>query len=105
MYTKHKSLGKFQGNESEMVAKAVYNASMDSSEVMGDVDEYGYHHSYVEGKRYDYIVTENSQGFVYVEHGDKERIRKQWNGLEKAYLAWYDEAYPNGLNGEDEDNE
>lgn len=105
MYTKHKSLGKFQGNESEMIAKAVYNASMDGSEEMGDVDEYGYHYSYVEGKRYDYIVTEDSQGFVYVEHGDKETIRKQWNGLEKAYLAWYDEAYPNGLNEEDEDNE
>ena len=100
MYTAKPYPGKFEGNDSRLVAEVAYRASMDSNESMGDVEAYGYYHSYVQGKRYDYIVTENSQGFVYVEYGDKVAMRKQWNALEKIYLDWYDETYPDGIGNE-----
>ena len=93
MYTKHKSLGKFQGNESEMLAKAVYNASLDGTwgESLGESEGFGWY-AYVSGKRYDFILEENSQGFVYVEWGKPQEMLEKWERLEKDYAEWMGEG-------------
>ncbi len=92
MHTKHKSLGKFQGNESEMIAKAVYNASMDGCcESLGESEGFGWY-AYVSGKRYDFILNENSQGFVYVEWGKPQEMIEKWERLEKDYAEWMGEG-------------
>ena len=62
--------GKFSCRRDEVV----YRASLDGlggNDQIGNVDEYGLHHSFVQdfyGKHY--IVTENSVGFVDVEAFD-----------------------------------
>lgn len=92
MHTKHKSPGKFQGNESEMLTRAVYNASLDGCcESLGESDGFGYY-AYVSGKRYDFILNENSQGFVYVEWGKPQEMLEKWEKLEKDYAEWIGEG-------------
>ena len=98
MHTRHKTLGKFQGNDSEMIAKAVYNATMDGCcESLGESGSFGWY-AYVNGKRYDFIITENSQGFVYVEYGKPEEMLTKWESIEKDYAEWCSD-------GEDEEEE
>ena len=88
MYTRRQTLGKFQGNDSEMLAKAVYNASMDGCcETLGDVETFGFY-AYVPGKRNDYILNENSQGFVYVEYGPPAKMQALWASIEKDYTEF-----------------
>ena len=85
MHTRKHTLGKFQGNESEMLAQAVYNASMDGCcETLGDCETFGFY-AYVPGKRNDYILNENSQGFVYVEYGPPAKIQAMWKAIGADY--------------------
>ena len=89
MHTKHKSFGKFQGNDSELLAKAVYNCSLDGSwgESLGESDSFGWY-AYIPGKRYHFILCENSQGFVYVEHGTPDEMSAMWAKIEAEYEKW-----------------
>lgn len=92
--------GKFSCKRDEVV----YRASLDGlggNDQIGNVDEYGLHHSFVQdfyGKHY--IVTENSVGFVDVEsfpttftdHDGKvwrsAEAGNRWLELSDAYDAW-----------------
>ena len=88
MYTKHKSLGKFEGNESEKLAQAVYTATLNGCcEELGDVEGFGFY-AYVQGKKYDFVLSENSQGFVSVWHGTKEKMSLFWQSIENDYEEW-----------------
>ena len=67
MRTTNPSPGKFEGNPSQLLAAAAYEASMDGSDIMyGDVYERGMAYSIVDGRRWTFIVCENDQGFVHV---------------------------------------
>jgi len=67
MFTKVTRPGKFEGNESQLIAEVVYEASLDGvQEEWGDVLQDGYYYALVEGRRYSFIVKEDSYGFVQV---------------------------------------
>ena len=84
--------------------EVVYRASLDGlggNDQIGNVDEYGLHHSFVQdfyGKHY--IVTENSVGFVDVEAFDTTFVDSdgalkrsaaagnRWLELSDAYDDW-----------------
>lgn len=89
MHTRKHTLGKFQGNESEMLAQAVYNCSLDGSwgESLGESDTFGWY-AYIPGKRYHFILRENSQGFVYVEYGKPYEMATMWERIEKDYAEF-----------------
>ena len=92
MYTRKPTMGKFQGNSSEMLAKAVYNASMDGCcETLGDDDTIGFY-AYVQGKRHDYILKENSQGFVYVEYGPPVEMKVKWAEIASWYAEYCEDS-------------
>lgn len=68
MKTLNPSPGKFEGNDSQLVARVAYEASLDGcAETIGDCSEIGWHASLVTGKRYSFIVYEDDLGFVDVE--------------------------------------
>lgn len=83
--------GKFEGNESQLMAQAVYQASLDGTdEELGDVDNFGWY-GLVKGKRYSFILSEDSQGFVTVNYGTHAEMKAQWDKIEKAYDEFYNE--------------
>jgi hypothetical protein len=89
MYTENVRPGKFEGNASQLLAEAAYNASLDgASETLGDLETYGIHHTLVLGRRYGFVVTENDHGFVVVEpYPSHEAARAAWEGLEREFAA------------------
>jgi hypothetical protein len=93
MHSKNRnSLGKFQGNASYKMAEAVYNASLDGCcEQLGDVEGFGFY-ALVEGKRYGFIMNENSQGFVSVDYWPIAEAREKWAAIEKEYEKWSEEC-------------
>jgi hypothetical protein len=59
--------GKYEGNHSQWLAEIVHHASMDGcDEEFGDVCDYGFWAGVLHGKRYNFYLTEDSQGFVTV---------------------------------------
>jgi hypothetical protein len=84
--------GKFEGNDSQLLAEVVYNKSLDGCcEELGDVESFGWH-GLVRGKRYTFILSEGSSGFVYVAHGSHEEMQAQWDELQKEYEASLEES-------------
>jgi len=74
MRTTNPSPGKFEGNPSQLLAAAAYEASMDGSDITyGDVTERGVAYSIVDGRRWTFIVCEYGQGFVDVVTFDRKR--------------------------------
>lgn len=72
MRTQNAQPGKYEGNESQMLARAVHQASLDGTDAeFGDMDEDGYWVGLVIGKRYGFMVEEDSDGFVNVWFGSK----------------------------------
>lgn len=60
--------GMYEGNHSQLMARVVHEASMDGpSAETGDVTEWGLHAALVIGKRYSFVILEDSMGFVDVE--------------------------------------
>ena len=82
MYTITKHPGKFEGNESELVAQVLYDVVGNS----GTTDEYGEcdgpygWNGLILGKRYGFLVTEDNYGFFryswYSRKEAKERFDK-----------------------------
>lgn len=71
MYTqnKNRTRGKFEGNQSEAMARVVYKASLDPFycvDELGSVEEDGYWFGLVAGKMHGWIIMEDSKGFVDV---------------------------------------
>jgi hypothetical protein len=89
MYTKATRPGKFEGNRSQMLAEAVYDASLNGPDrEAGDVSELGWWAGMVVGKRYTFIITEDNDGFVDVEtfrNGDRA-IETNWNTFERMEI-------------------
>jgi hypothetical protein len=84
--------GKFEGNESQMLAEIVYNASMEGCcEELGEVDGFGFY-AFVKGKRYGFIMSEDSQGFVSVYYYTLSEARQKWAAIEKEYEEWTTES-------------
>lgn len=92
MHTLKPYPGKFEGNESQMLARAVYNASCNGScESLGDVDGFGYF-ALVVGKLYSYILNENSQGFVDVGIYSHAEAKARWQKISDEYDKFESQA-------------
>jgi len=81
MYTANPYPGKFEGNRSQLLAQAVYNAYADdvcSEEGFG-------HYALIKGKRYWYILHESDQGFVSVDYGPSSEMLLEWDKVQAAY--------------------
>ena len=81
MHTEHPSPGKFEGIRSTWMAEVVYAASMDGpDDEFGDVTE-GEHVCLVLGKRYGFILVEDSNGFVTVDFQPRGEARRLFDIL------------------------
>lgn len=81
MHTEHPSPGKFEGNHSQWMAQAAYAASMDGpNEEFGDASQ-GEHVCLVLGKRYGFILIEDSNGFVGVAAHPREDASRLFSVL------------------------
>lgn len=88
MYTAKPYPGKFEGNGSQMLAEAVYNASMDGSAgFFGDGQTYNFY-CLIEGKHYMFILCEDSQGFVTVDYGKPDEMLPEWGRIEAEYSEY-----------------
>lgn len=89
MRTLHHAPGRYEGNGSQLMARVAHDASMDSSETVGDVTEVGWFAALVRGKRFVFIVLEDSQGFVNVTayHKDDPEWSADWRTIEEGYEA------------------
>ena len=91
MYTRDRTPGKFEGNESEHIARVLYdicnNAGHDDEisfyEII--VDWYGL----IKGKKYWFIVHEDNEGFFTYESYSIEEGSSLWSGL----LSEHEEHY------------
>ena len=84
MYTANPHPGKFEGNQSQLLAHVVYNAYAD--EVCSE-EGFG-HYALIKGKRYWYILHESDQGFVSVEYGPSSEILPEWDKVQAAYTEF-----------------
>ena len=92
MHTQKSHPGKFESNASQLLAEAVYKASLDGgNEELGDVENFGYF-TYVQGKRYHFILSEDSNGFVHVTYGNPEKMQAKWEKIEAAYEKYCEEV-------------
>ena len=90
MHSIAQHLGKFEANPSLLLAETVYAKTGEGwGESIGDCETFGYFH-YVAGKRYGFILSEDSQGFVYVDTYPKEEALTKWRALEKEYETYCD---------------
>jgi hypothetical protein len=91
MHTIKRNIGKFQGNDSYMLASAVYNATMDGTcAQLGDVEGFGFY-AFVEGKRYGFLMHESNQGFISVNYYSLKEARERWAKIEAEYEKWIEE--------------
>lgn len=91
MYTQKRYPGKFEGNQSQLVARVVYNNTLDGCcEDVGEADGFGYY-ARIEGKQHTFILSEDSQGFVYVTWYDKQEGAKKWGAILSAYETFCEE--------------
>jgi len=86
MYSLTKYPGKFESNRSQLMAEIVSNRVNEGfGETVGEIDTFGFY-AYVVGKRFAWILSEDSQGFVDVEtFTDQAQAAKEWDKLELAY--------------------
>lgn len=88
MYTEKPYPGKFEGNRSQALAEVVYNITLDGCcDDLGDVEGYGYY-AFVRGKRYGFIVSEDSNGFISVDHDPLPEAEAKWSRLQADYADW-----------------
>lgn len=87
MHTDHPSPGKFEGNRSQWMAQAAYAASMEGAdEEFGDASQ-GEHVCLVLGKRWGFIVVEDSNGFVGVITHPREDAVWRFSNMEQERQA------------------
>lgn len=88
-YTEKHNLGAFEGNKSQLVASILHSTLPD--EELGDVQDFGWY-GLILGKRYGFIVHQDSYGsFVYSRYSLKD-ARKKWHKIEKAYVEFNGES-------------
>lgn len=91
MYTKTPYPGKFEGNASQKVAEAVYDITLQGCwDTLGDVEGFGFF-AFVVGKKYGFILAEDSQGFVEVTAHSLDEARIMWKRIEKEYASYCEE--------------
>ena len=91
MYSLQHHPGKFEANPSQLLAETVYAKTCDGwGHSLGDSETFGYFH-YVEGKRYGFILNEDSQGFVYVDTYPVAEAKERWQALEVEYADYCEE--------------
>ena len=80
--------GKFEGNESQLMAQAVYSTSLNgANDEFGDCSEYGLWCGLIIGKRYGFIIDESDQGFVSVWYGSKEEAKEKFEFMKNEWEA------------------
>lgn len=92
MYSENGTPGKFEGNASTLPAQVLYDVLGDGmeTEAFGTVNLGGYH-ALIEGKRYSFIVIEDSQGFFTVlDVGLPDEILALWESLNEAYWEMFE---------------
>ena len=88
MYTewKNKDPGKFERCYSQHVAEVLLDRINDgfADKMMGDVNIVG-HYSLIVGKKYDFVVFEDGQGFLSYDIFDREgqELTEWWNSIEQ----------------------
>jgi hypothetical protein len=87
MYTIEKRCGKFEGNRSQLLARAVYEASLVGyADILTAGD--GSSVCLVHGKRYSFLIYESQSGFVYVEtYVSKREAEREFAEHERALEA------------------
>lgn len=65
MYTENRNKGKFEGNQSELLAETLYDLSLDLSWVNNTWTLPEGCFMSIEGKRYNFILSEDNFGFVH----------------------------------------
>ena len=86
MHTIKSQPGKFEGNTSQLLARVVYNVignGMADAE-LGESNGFGYY-AMVTGKRYTFLLSEDSQGFVFVDWGSHQECAERWAEIEAEY--------------------
>jgi hypothetical protein len=89
-YTEKTIKGKFEGNYSEWVAQVLDDVCGNSGydESFGDTNDWGWY-ALIKGKRYWFIVDEDSYGFFnYQEFDNKKEATEVWESLLDAYDEW-----------------
>jgi hypothetical protein len=83
MYALKTYPGKYEGNNSPLLAEVVNRRVNDGfAETCGDVESVGFF-AYVKGKRFHFILSEDSQGFVMVEpFSDHVQAAKEWDKIQ-----------------------
>ena len=86
MHTSKPSPGKYEGNRSQLVARVIDNLVGNgfADAELGDVDTFGYY-AMVVGKRNTYLLSQDSQGFVFVDYGDHQTCKERWAEIEAEY--------------------
>ena len=85
----HKQPGKFEGNSSELTARILYDCVLNEwcDQEVGEACGFGWY-GLIVGKRYGFIVKEDSQGFFTYWCGPKEKAKAKWSRIEHAYEVW-----------------
>lgn len=85
MHTLNRQPGKFEANRSHAVARVVYDISLDGCcDDFGEADGFGYY-AFVVGKRYGFIMCEDSNGFVSVDYYPLAEARRRWEEIQDEY--------------------
>lgn len=94
MYTKERSPGRFEGCESQMVAKLLQDLSLDGSwltDEIGSVDDLGWY-GRIDGKKYMFLMSMDHQGFFDYQVFRPELGERVWqdilNMYERELEAW-----------------
>ena len=83
--------GKFEANPSQLLAETIYHKTCEGwGESVGEVETFGYF-ACVMGKRYGFILSEDSQGFVYVDAYSVAEAKERWQALEVEYADYCEE--------------
>lgn len=88
--------GKFEANESEEIAEALYDLTLGSwfNEQYGDVEHGGWYALFINvtptgGHTSNYIVEEDNNGFfTYQEYASEEEAYARWFADLAAYESW-----------------
>jgi hypothetical protein len=95
MKTLNPSPGKFEGNYSQAIARAVYTRVLDgcADETIGDCSEIGWIANLVTGTNHTFILVEDNQGFVSVDYWltGSETWQSEWDKLVSECDSFYAE--------------
>ena len=88
MYTAKKTPGHLQACRSVLVAEVLER--QEPFDEIGETDFLG-DYALVRGKRYGFIIEQDSQGFMTYEAHPRAKADELWNGICQTYLKAYTE--------------